>query len=119
MRFIYNKELTKNVVQNYFKTYEDIDGELEIICGEKTVPSVGRSIAYHKFPAIAFRLKGTMESNGEAYPVELDLSEDEVENAFTTMMEATGRKVKRISISYDGKEFKNITVEAVAKRKVK
>ena len=119
MKFIYDESKTKNIVQNYFKVHEDIEGELEITCGARKVPSVGRSIAYHQFPAISFRLKGTMESNGEVYPVELDLSEDEVKNAFTTMMEATGRKVRRISISYDEKAFKSITVEAVAKRKVK
>ena len=119
MKFIYNESLTKSVVENYFKTHEDIDGELEITCGSKTIPSVGRCIAYHQVPTISFRLKGTMESDGEVYPVEISLEEYQVENAFTTMMEATGRTVKKVSFSYDEKGFKSVTIETVGKRKVK
>lgn len=119
MRFIYNESLTKNVVQRYYKKYEDIDGELEITCGSRKVPMAGRCFVEYDTPYINFRLKGKMEIDGESQPVEIAVSESEVENAFTTMIESTGRKVKRISINYNEKEFKSIVVEAVAKRKVK
>lgn len=119
MKLIYNESLTKDIVQNYFRTYEDIDAELEITCGTKTVPSIGRSLVPHQFPSISFRLKGTMESEGEVHPIEVELSEQEVENAITTMVEASGRTVKRISINFNEKEFKGISVDAAAKRKVK
>lgn len=118
MKLIYNESLTKNIVENYFKTHEDIDGELEITCGVRKVP-IGRSLVPHEFPTISFRLKGTMESEGEVHPIEVQLSEQEVENAITTMVEASGRTVKRISIQYDEKNFKQISVDASAKRKVK
>ena len=60
-----------------------------------------------------------MESEGEVHPIEVQLSEQEVENAITTMVEASGRTVKSISIQYDEKNFKQIGVDATAKRKVK
>lgn len=119
MKFIYNEVLTKNVIENYYKTYEDIDGELEIKCGTRTVPGFGRRLIDDEIPYINFRLKGTMDVNGKKQPVELVVSEDEINNAFTTMIEATGRKVKRISMDFNEKVFNYITVEAVSKRKVK
>ena len=60
-----------------------------------------------------------MEVEGVKQPVELAVSEDEINTAFTTMIEATGRKVKRISMNYGESGFRYITVEAVAKRKIK
>lgn len=119
MKFIYNEELTKKVVQDYFKKNEDIDGELEIRCGSRKVPMFGRSFVEHEYPYISFRLKGTMKIDGENQPVELVVSEDEIQNAFTTMIEASGRRVKRISMDFDEKKFNYVTVETVAKRKVK
>lgn len=119
MKFIYNESLTKNIVANYFKTHEDIDGELEIKCGVKTVPSISRSVAYHQFPTITFLLKGSMELEGEMQRVEIELSEQEIENVFVTMVEASGRKVERISINYDENGFKGVKVDALTKRKVK
>lgn len=119
MRFIYNEALTKDIVKRYYKKYEDIDGELDIICGSRKVAMAGRGFMEHEVPVINFRLKGTVEFDGETQPVEVALSEDEIENALTTMVETTGRKVKRVSINYDEKAFKNIVVDAVAKRKVK
>ena len=119
MRFIYNENLTKDMVKRYYKKYEDIDGELEIICGSRKVAMAGRCFMEHEVPAISFRLKGSMEFEGETQPVEIALSEDEIENALTTMVEASGRKVKRVSINFDEKSFKSVVVEAVAKRKIK
>ena len=123
MRFIYNEALTKDIVKRYYKKYEDIDGELDIICGSRKVAMAGRCFVEHEVPAISFRLKVNVdfdgEIDGETQLVEVALSEDEIENALTTMVEATGRKVKRVSINFDEKAFKNIVVEAVAKRKVK
>ena len=51
-----------------------------------------------------------MESEGEVHPIEVQLSEQEVENAITTMVEASGRTVKSISIQYDEKNFKQIRI---------
>lgn len=119
MKFIYNESLTKGVVQDYFKKHEDIDGELQIICGSRKVPAFGRALVEYETPYINFRLKGTMEVNGTSQPVELAVSESEVETAFSTLIEATGRKVKRISMDFNEKGFNCIVVEAVAKRKVK
>ena len=119
MKFIYNENLTKDVVQNYFKKYEDIDGELQIVCGARKIPMCGRAFVEHEVPYINFRLKGTMKVEGVSQSVELAVSDSEVETAFTTLIEATGRKVKRISMDYNEKGFNCILVEAVAKRKVK
>ena len=119
MKFIYDAALTKSVVQRYFKKYEDIDGELEIRSGTRKIPMCGRSFVEHEVPYVSFRLKGTMEVEGTKQPVELAVSEGEINTAFTTMIEATGRKVKRITMDYDESGFHYIAVEAVAKRKVK
>ena len=100
MKFIYNETLTKDVVQKYYKTYEDIDGVLEIKCGVRKVP-LGRSLVGHEFPYVSFRLKGAMDIDGEMQPVELVVSEDEIRNAFTVMTEAWGMRVKCISTDYD------------------
>lgn len=119
MKLVYNESLTKNVIENYFRTYEDIDGEVTIKTGCKKVSNVGRSISWYEVPTIQFILKGSMEVEGEMQPVEIAVSEAEVENAFTTMVEASGRQVKRVSIDFDEVGLKTITVDAIAKRKVK
>ncbi len=119
MKFIYNESMTKNLVEGYYKKYEDIDGSLEIQCGCRKLPPIGRSLIGEERPYISFRLKGSMIVDDETQVVEIALSEAEVENAFITAIEASGRKVKNVSIDFDDKSFKCITVEAVAKRKVK
>ena len=119
MKFIYNEEMTKAVVQNYFKKNEDIEGELVISCGSRKIPMCGRAFVEYDAPYVSFRLKGSMEIDGEKQPVELVVSEDEVTNAFTTLIEASGRKVKKISMDFDEKKFNCVAIEAVAKRKVK
>ena len=119
MKFIYNENLTKGVVEDYYRTYEDIDGKLEIKTGERKMPLAGRFVAWHNVPTISFILKGTMEVDGEMQPVEIAISESDVENAFTTMIESSGRTVKKISMNFNGNGFKNILVEATSKRKIK
>lgn len=119
MKLCYNENITKDIINRYYKKYEDIDCELEITCGTSSAPAIGRSVVQSSFPSISFRLKGTMEINGEAMAVEVPLSESEVENAMVTMIEETGRKVNSVSINFSEKGFNYVTVDAVYKRKVK
>lgn len=119
MRMIYSVSLAKEVVESYFRTYEDIDGELEIKCDKKTLPAIGRSLVCQEVPTISFILKGSMEVEGEMQKVEINLSEQDVENAFIARVEASGRKVNKVSINYDENEFMGVVVDATAKRKVR
>ena len=61
MKFIYNEEMTKTVVQNYFKKNEDIEGELVISCGSRKIPMCGRAFVEYDAPYVSFRLKGSMD----------------------------------------------------------
>ena len=119
MKLVYDENSTKDIVQNYYKTYEDIDGELTIVIGSRKVSSVGRFVVYQTVPTIEFRLKGSMKFAGKMHPVDIPLSEDEIRNVFITMAHATGRNVKCISIDYNEEGFEHVTVEAFRKRKIK
>lgn len=126
MKMIYTEEMTKNLVEAYYKKYEDFDCKLDIKCDVTNVGPIGRSIVPTRVARLSFTLKGKVNVDGVEGMGIVPASQEDIENAIKIMVESSGQAVKKISFDYDidsencrkGK-FKGVSVEMSAKKKVK
>ena len=127
MEFRFNEESTKNIVEGYYKKYEDFECSLEIRRSVREIKHPSRPIPPIKSIEPLFVLNGVLNVDGKGIEVSVPVSYDDVKGVFKTTLEASGYNVKNVEISYTKDEklinnssgFEYVAVDMSTKIKVK
>lgn len=128
MEVRFDEKSTKNIVEGYYKKYEDFECSLIIHSNVKEMKHLAsRPLPPAKFVDTSFVLKGTLNVDGEDVEVSSIVSHDEIKGVFKTVLENAGYSVKEIAIIHtsdisstdDRLGFKHIVVDMSTKRKVR
>lgn len=127
MEFRFNEESTKNIVEGYYKKYEDFECSLEIRSSVREIKHPSRPLPPIKSVEPLFVLNGVLNVDGKGIEVSVPVSYDDVKSVFKTTLEASGYNVKNVEISYTKDEklinnssgFEYVAVDMSTKIKVK
>lgn len=105
MELKFNKESVKNLVEQYYKKYEDFDGKFNSSC---SVSSVGYGMMETDVCVLSMKMVGTMKLLDQEISMTRELSDEDIKNVFSTLLEEQGYTVKEVSLdsgikgSYEG-----------------
>lgn len=127
MEFRFNEESTKNIVEGYYKKYEDFECSLEIRRSVREIKHPSRPIPSIKCVEPLFMLNGVLKVDGKNIDVSVPVSYDDVKGVFKTTLEDSGYNVKNVEIDYTNDEnstdnssgFRYVAFDMSTKVKVK
>lgn len=98
MKVIFNEAETKQVVEDYYRSERDFDGELIFSC---TIDTYGGRMIHNPLVTLEMVMRGEFVVGGMNKIVEEAVSHDEVINILSTRIEQDGRySVKNASLKY-------------------
>ena len=98
MKVIFNETETKQVVEDYYRSERDFDGELMFFC---TIDTYGGRMIHNPLVTLEMVMRGEFVVGGMNKIVEEAVSHDEVINILSTRIEQDGRySVKNASLKY-------------------
>lgn len=127
MEVRFNEASTKNIVEGYYKKYEDFECSLEICRSVREIKHPSRPLPTVKYLETSFMLNGILNVDGKEVEVSVPISDDDVKAVFKTMLETDGYTVRDVEINCASGEnstdnsagFKYVVVDMSTKRKVK
>lgn len=96
MELIFDKNKMKDVIENYYREYEDFDGKVTAGC---RMDLVGYGMAEHHDAVVSIKIKGTMKVLGMDVPMIREVNEEELFNIFRVMLDKQGHTVSSLSIN--------------------
>lgn len=94
MELRFDKNKMKTVMENYYKKYEDFEGNITIGC---KMGYVGYGMSEHQDAVVSIKITGTLDVMGEKVPMTRVVDEEEVINVFKTVLGASGYTVSDVS----------------------
>ena len=127
MEVRFNEKSTKDVVEGYYKKYEDFDCCMEFCTSVREMKHPTRSLPPVRYVDMSFILNGILNVDGKSIEVSVPASFDEIKAVFKTTLENTGYDVNDVQIVYNsdesfessGSRFKYVSVDMSTKRKIK
>lgn len=96
MEFKFGKKQMKEVLEQYYSKYEDFDGKVTAGC---RLGAVGYGMSEHEDVIYSIKIAGKLHVCGVDVPMLREINDEEVMNAFKTMLGNQGYTVSSITFN--------------------
>lgn len=96
MELKFDKNKMKEVIENYYREYEDFDAKVTAGC---RMDLVGYGMSEHQDAVVSIKVTGTMKVLGMDVPMTRDVNETELFNIFRVMLDKQGHTLSSLSIN--------------------
>lgn len=96
MELRFDKNKMKEIVEKYYREYEDFDGVVTAGC---SLNLVGYGMAEHEDTVVSIKVKGTMKVLGMEVPMTREVDDEELFNIFRTVLGNEGHTIKSLTVN--------------------
>lgn len=96
MELKFDKNKMKEVIESYYREYEDFDAKVTAGC---RMDLVGYGMSEHQDAVVSIKVTGTMKVLGMDVPMTRDVNETELFNIFRVMLDKQGHTLSSLSIN--------------------